>query len=157
MQLVSKDHKDKEVCKELKANREHLVKVDSMAVTASRATLVVPALEEWKARRVRKVRLVLKDLLDWWGRRDAQVYKVRQGHRVLDQLGRLVLLVPEEMLEELENKAQLVLPDHKDCEVLVEPLDSQDLQDHLVHQALLDPKGLEVIQVSVAYKVQLVP
>jgi len=104
VQLVSKDHKDKEVCKELKANREHLVKVDSMAVTASRATLVVPALEEWKARRVRKVRLVLKDLLDWWGRRDAQVYKVRQGHRVLDQLGRLVLLVPEEMLEELENK-----------------------------------------------------
>lgn len=95
--------------------------------------------------------------MDWRDRPVAKAYRVRQENRVPDRWGHLALPDQEEMSEELDLKARSVSLDHKDCVVLLEPLDCQDPQDRLVHQELLDPKDLEVIPVSVVDKVQLVP
>lgn len=95
--------------------------------------------------------------MDWWDRPVAKAYRVRQENRVPDQRGHLALPDREEMSEVLDLKVWRVSLDHKDCVVLLEPSDCQDPQDRLVHQELLDPKDLEVIPVSVADKVLLVP
>lgn len=87
----------------------------------------------------------------------AKACKVRRENRVLDRLGHQARLDQEEMSEELELEVRRVPLDHKDCVVLVEPMDCQDLQDRMVQQELLDPKDHEVITVSVVNKVILVP
>ena len=51
----------------------------------------------------------------------------------------------------------LVLLDHKDFVVLVEPLGCQDPRDRSARQELPDRKDREVIQVSVVHKVPPVP